>query len=278
MQSVKIGAPTFILREQAQRDLFAVFDGLKAIGCDGVELLGFFGRDPGDIRKKLDDIGLEAMGDHVDIASFLADPDRVIDDHLRVGCSYLTISHGEGQFLPGAAAFGAMLEDMRLLIGKCLAAGITPHYHNHGWDARGESSYIHALMDGLRADGLRLEPDLGWMVYAGADPAAYLRKYADCCPVLHLKDVYADDYAKAVNKPGDVRRDPDNGGFEFRPTGYGTVNFPALMPLMEACRPEWLIVDHDLAYGRDSYGDLKLSVDYLRALIMLSSETAVSDD
>ena len=86
--------------------------------------------------------------------------------------------------------------------------------------------------------------------------------------MLHFKDVYADDYQKiAMQAPGERKRDPAIGGFEFRPTGYGTVNFPALMPLMEACNPRWLIADHDLAYGRDNYADLKLSVDYMKTLV-----------
>lgn len=270
MQSVKFGVGTYILREEANKDFFGVLEKLSEIGCDGIELLGFFGMKPADIKKKLDALGMEALGDHVDIAAFLAEPDKVIGDHLEAGCSYLTIAHSEGKFIPGTADFTSMLEDMRLLIGKCLSAGLTPQYHNHGWDARGNPSYIDALMDGLRADGLRLEPDLGWMVYASADPAGYLRRYSDCCPVLHLKDVYADDYALSLSKPGDKRRDPDNGGFEFRPTGYGTVNFPALMPLCAACKPVWLIADHDLAYERDTYYDLKISIEYLRALVKVS--------
>jgi len=270
MQAVKFGVGTFILREEAQKDLFGVLDGLKAIGCDGIELLGFFGKQPSEIRKKLDAIDLIAMGDHVDIAKFLAEPEKVIDDHLEVGCSYLTIAHGEGMFPVGSAAFDGMLDNMRMLIEKCLKAGLTPHYHNHGWDAKGVPSYIDALMDNLRKDGLRLEPDLGWMVYAGADPADYLQRYADNCPVLHLKDVYADDYAKVGNKPGSNSRDPENGGFEFRPTGFGTVNFPALMPLCAACEPQWLIADHDLAYARDTYEDLRISVKYLRDLVKVA--------
>ena len=256
MKRARYGVGTYILREEASKDLFGVLEKLARIGYDGVELLGFFSKVPSDIRKKMDDLGICALGDHVDFDKFILEPEKVIDDHLEAGCAYITIAHREGQFVPGTAAFDDMLTGMRRLIKQCLAAGITPQYHNHGWDVR-NPSYV---------DSLCLEPDLGWMVYSSADPADYLRRYKDRCRVIHLKDVYADDYRCVMKNPGTVRRDPGNGGFEFRPTGYGTVNFSRLMPLCMACNPDWLMVDHDLAYERDPYEDLRISLEYLKAL------------
>ena len=93
----------------------------------------------------------------------------------------------------------------------------------------------------------------GWMVVAGKNPAYFLQKYAARTPVIHLKDVLLTD-----------------AGFSFRPTGYGCVNTPALLPAMLACAPEYLMIDHDLAYDRDSYSDLKLSYDYLKTLLRVA--------
>jgi sugar phosphate isomerase/epimerase len=119
--------------------------------------------------------------------------------------------------------------------------------HNHDFDMRGEAPFAERMLDAVPE--LRFEPDVGWMAVAGADPAKFLQKYRDRTPVVHLKDVLLTD-----------------GGFVFRPTGYGSVNTPRLMPFILACRPEWLMVDHDDAYGRDSYGDLALSLQYVRTL------------
>ena len=43
------------------------------------------------------------------------------------------------------------------------------------------------------------------------------------------------------------------------------------MPLCLACRPDWLVMDHDMAYDRDPYGDLKLSLDYTRELLRVTA-------
>ena len=57
---------------------------------------------------------------------------------------------------------------------------------------------------------------------------------------------------------------PETGFFEFRPTGYGLLNFPKLMPLCLAFNPAWFVPDHDLAYERDSFEDLRRSYEYVK--------------
>lgn len=269
MTTPYFGTGIYILRREAERDLFEVTGKLAALGFEGVELLGFFGKAPAEIRGKLETAGLRALGDHVPMEDFLADPDRIIGERLEAGCGYLTIAHREGTFSPHTEGWSAMLKDMAILIGKCRKEGLIPQYHNHGWDVRavpGEKPYADTLLDALGGEGLCFEPDLGWMAYSSADPADYLRRYGHLCKVIHLKDVYARDYAQVRLPPGDSKGDPANGGFEFRPTGYGTVNFPRLMPLCLAPAPEWLVIDHDLAYERDPYEDLRLSLEYVKNL------------
>jgi sugar phosphate isomerase/epimerase len=272
-----VGTGTYILRHEAERDFFEVAGKLAAVGFEGVELLGFFGKAPAEIRRKLGAAGLRVLGDHVPVGDFLADPDRIIAERLEAGCGYLTIAHREGEFSPNTGGWSAMLKDMEFLIDRCRKGGLVPQYHNHGWDVRaapGGKPYADALLDTLGGVGLCFEPDLGWMAYSSADPADYLRRYGPLCKVIHLKDVYAQDYAQVRLPPGDRKGDPANGGFEFRPTGYGTVNLPRLMPLCLAPDPEWLVIDHDLAYERNPYEDLRLSLEYVKNLLRIAGPGA----
>lgn len=112
------------------------------------------------------------------------------------------------------------------------------------------------------------------MEIGGGDCADYLRAYADRCPVIHLKDYYSSDNSKLgrVREFVPARGTAERGHFEFRPTGYGVLNLPKLMPLCLKCEPEWFVIDHDLAYERDSYDDLKLSLDYTRALLAMQAQ------
>ncbi len=196
----------------------------------------------------LEDIGLTALGNHVPVSDVLADPEAVIAAHRAVGVRRITLS------LPKERAgepTDALAAEFAEAARRLAAAGITPMYHNHDFDMQGDAPLAARLLDAVPA--LRFEPDIGWMCVAGKDPAAYLMRYRSRIPVVHLKDVFVDE-----------------SGFSFRPTGYGTVNTPALLPAIHACEPEWLMVDHDLAYDRDSYDDLALSLSYVKALLRVA--------
>jgi sugar phosphate isomerase/epimerase len=245
IDKMKIGVGTYIVREDAQADLFGTLRRLKEIGYDGAELLGFFGVAPEALRGMLKTLGLEALGDHVPVLDFLKDPERAIQDHLTIGCRRITLSCPKERI--DGEPFEKLADEFATCAEHCLKSGVTPMYHNHDFDMRGDAPIAQRMLDAV--PGLRFEPDVGWMAVAGKDPAWYLERYRSRTPVIHLKDVFLTDE-----------------GFTFRPTGYGTVNTPKLMPAMLACHPEWLMVDHDLAYDRDSYDDLALSYQYVKAL------------
>ena len=87
-----IASPLYILRDHAAQDLNAVLAKLAELGFDGVELLGFFGHTPADIRRTLDGLGLKALGNHVPWADLSARPEDVLADHQTLGCGYLTVA------------------------------------------------------------------------------------------------------------------------------------------------------------------------------------------
>lgn len=274
MQNIQLAAPLFILREEAQKDLFSVLERLKEIGYDGIEFLGFFDHSASEVRKKLDELSLKALGDHVDISRFMEDPDRVIEDHLTVGCEYITLAWDDRALKPGDAGFQKMLDHYRVLTRRCYEAGLCPQFHNHDFEFRTKPSIVDLLLDYCQEEKLCFEPDLGWMAYMQQSPEKYLMKYRDRCQVIHLKDVYAEDFSKVGDgqQLGTKKGDPQKGSFEFRPTGYGLMNFPKLMPLCLACDPKWFVMDHDFSYDRDIFWDLRLSYDYTKNLLELLGE------
>lgn len=263
---IKIGTGTFILRHELPGGLEKPMEKLAAIGFEGLELVGLFGHAARDVRMALDRNDLQAIGDHVPVREFLAHAETVLADRKALGCAYLTLACSPEEIAAGADSLIAAFERGAMAVRD---AGLVPLYHNHDFDMRGERPFAARVLDAVPA--LSFEPDVGWMVYAGQDPDVYLKKYRDRCPVIHLKDLYADDLTAL--KPGaaaaEIEYDPENGGFAFCPTGYGVVNTPRLIGACLACQPEWLVVDHDLAYERNLYDDLKMSYDYVKALLML---------
>ena len=267
-----IASPLYILRDQAAQDLNAVLAKLAELGFDGVELLGFFGHTPAGIRRTLDGLGLKALGNHVPWAELSARPEAVLADHQALGCGFLTVA--------GLSALDALpLEALACVAALAARAGIRLLFHNHAEELQRKAAgraQLEELMDAIPADVCALEPDIGWMQIGGGDPAYYLRKYADRCPVIHLKDFYLADGAGFSGVPHSpegvlLKGGPAEGWFEFRPCGYGISNTAALLPLALACRPQWLVADHDCAYDRNPYDDLALSLTYIKTMLALQN-------
>lgn len=271
---VKIASPLFILRHLCEKDLFAVLTRIKEIGYDGVEFLGFFGQQPVAICQKLDELGLVALGNHVDYFAFREHVEETIADHLTLGCQYITISGLPRQQFLDPQIFADYIRDVNRIGQACAAKGLTLLYHNHSHELRiklESGLLLDAILDRSLAESLSFEPDLGWIAIGGASPETYLDKYQSRCPVIHLKDFYADDpqLIGDISDLHDRKGDAQHSYFEFRPTGYGVANTPALLKKALQCNPEWFVADHDLAYERDIYDDLKLSLDFIKNLLRL---------
>jgi sugar phosphate isomerase/epimerase len=274
MQNVKLASPLYILREQCTVDLFSVLRKLKDIGFDGVEFLGFFGHSADEVRRCLDEIEFRALGNHVSYQSFLQDINGTLDFHAAVGCGYITVSDLGASGFPGSPNWNRTLAGLTKISEQAQKYGITLLYHNHDHELI-EHVDGHELLDAILSSTpkpvLSFEPDLGWIEIGGGNCADYLTRYVDRCPVIHLKDYYSADNSKLgfVRDFVPQRGSAERGYFEFRPTGYGILNLPRLMPLCLGCNPEWFVMDHDLAYERDSFTDLKLSLDYVKTLLSL---------
>lgn len=271
MRNIRMASPLYILLEECEKNLEDVLRKLAEIGFDGIEFLGFFGHSAEEVRAMLKSNGLEALGNHVPYQELTADAESILAFHQTVGCRYLTVAD-----LP-LDDFSNVSVRLSVLAEKAAEKGIRLLYHNHDQELIEKTAEVDNLafiMDHISADVLALEPDLGWIEIGGGNPAWYLKRYADRCPVIHLKDYFTSDHSKLgrVREFFPAKGGADRGHFEFRPTGYGVLNLPKLMPLCLACKPEWFVMDHDLAYERNSYNDLKLSLDYTRALLAMQPE------
>jgi sugar phosphate isomerase/epimerase len=250
----KIGSPLFILREECAKDLMAVLEKLAQIGYEGIEFLGFFGRKPADIKNELDSCGLAAVGNHVPFDYFAGNTSKVIDEHQEIGCKYITIGAPPADGMPNGLHYTQTIETIEKIGGAMNSAGMKLLYHNHAEELKSRvdgTTILEHIFDDARPDLLCCELDLGWISIGDDDPAFYLRKYKDRCPVIHFKD-----YIRT-----------EHHSFLFRPTGYGIMNNAHLYDLSLLCNPEWYIMDHDCAYDRDSYFDLKISLDYFKNLM-----------
>jgi inosose dehydratase len=101
--------------------------------------------------------------------------------------------------------------------------------------------------------------DTGHCAYAGADPVALYRRWAERIPYLHLKDV--DPARRNGDFWGSVRAGV------FRPLGEGVVDFEALLAALDEHGFDgWAVVEQDRVPGGDPVADLIAGRETLEAL------------
>jgi inosose dehydratase len=140
--------------------------------------------------------------------------------------------------------------------------GLVPVVHPHAGSYLEFADEIEAVLDAVDV-GLCL--DTGHAAYAGLDPVALYRRYADRIPYLHLKDVDAAVRTKAVGSPLDFWQSISAG--IFCPLGAGLVDFSALtIALSEHGFDGWATVEQDRDPGGDPVADLVTSRTFLEGL------------
>ena len=263
MKKMMLGYQLLSVFKEASADLYGVLRQVRDMGYDGVEFIGLFGHEAHEVRAMLDELGLAGISNLMPYKYLADDIYKVISDCRIVGCRYLSVLLMDAEALPGGAGFGGTLRRLNFIGRIAKEAGIQLIYHNHGYEFTEISGQpaLDFMMDALPADILQPELDCYWVKYAGHDPAAYIRKYAGRCDLIHLKDYVG--YKEGAVRPADAAEAP---AFEFRPVGHGWQDTPATVAAARDAGAEWLIVEQDSSVGRTQLEAARMSVDYLRGL------------
>ncbi|PRY14008.1 sugar phosphate isomerase/epimerase family protein [Kineococcus rhizosphaerae] len=108
-----------------------------------------------------------------------------------------------------------------------VSEGIRPLHHSHVGGVFETEHEVTTLLDTLGPDLLGFGPDTGHLFWAGADPVALIRRYADRIGGIHLKDVYA-DHLPAREARGSYREISDSGRLWAEP-GRGVLDLGAVL-------------------------------------------------
>lgn len=243
MSGIHIALQLYTMREPAAQDLSGMLKRIRAMGWQYVQWSGMPELPADTIRAELDAAGLACIAGHYAVESFEEDFECAVAFWKAVGASDVApggmmsdCKESLEAWLRGAArldALGARLWDV----------GLRLSYHNHAFEFETFPEDDRAKLDILYAatspEHLYAELDTAWVHVGGADPAAYIRKYAGRCPVIHVKDVDA------------VPR--EDGGVEFAPLGEGLLDWPSIFAAGGEAGVEWYIYEQDS--GREDVWD-----------------------
>jgi sugar phosphate isomerase/epimerase len=129
----------------------------------------------------------------------------------------------------GWRAFGARLDKVG---APYRAAGFGFGWHNHDFEfvALPDGTVPQdAILEG--GPNLEWEMDVAWVIRGGADPLAWIKKYAGRITAAHVKDI----------APAGQNKDEDG----WADVGHGTVDWAALMTALRGVGCKHFIMEHD---------------------------------
>lgn len=244
-----VGLQLYTLREIIGNDTPGVLRQVAEMGYEGVELAGFGSLSPAQFKAALDENNLQVIASHTSLNSIENDFDGVAKQAQMLGYSLVGLG-SVGEELRGSKenwiATARRLSD----VGKKLRdeAGLTFYYHNHAFEFEekfdGECG-LDLLYENSDPQYLQAELDTYWIQKGGANPTAYLKKYAGRVPILHIKDM------------------SENG--DFAEIGTGVLDWPSIFAAAEAGGVAHYVVEQDTCPG-DPMESTKISIDNLKKM------------
>lgn len=247
----KIGLNMFSLRELCgdEEQLRRTFDRVAEAGYRYVQISGIRDIEPEIIKDAFTASGLKACATHLGWDRFLEDADAVVELHRLYGTTHTAIGSLPPEYRAedGVARF---LDEARPILPVITSAGMDFSFHNHNHEfARFKGmTWLDALHSQGAGLGVKFELDTYWVAAGGADPAAYVERFASAMSIVHVKDMQVT-----------VEREQ-----RFAPVGAGNLNWERIFPAIRDSPIEFVIVEQDAHYGGDHLDNVARSFAFLR--------------
>jgi len=275
-----LAAQLYTLRDftRTPADIARTMKRVKEIGYDAVQCSALGPIEPAELAKILKGEGLTCCATHVPFDRARDEPEKLADEHRVIGCKYPALGSMPGADYPRTLdGFTRFAKDLGAVSRRLKELGLVFGYHNHSFEFE---KYDNGKtgMDVLfeQSDpSLTFEVDTYWVQHGGADPAAWVRKFAGRIPLVHLKDmVVGEDMTAGIplRYPGEADEDYEKRAAkarEKRPImaeiGEGNMNWSTILPACRDAGVEWYIVEQDTCQ-RDPFESLAISLRNLKGM------------
>lgn len=253
-----IGLELYTVREMFAKDPAGTLKQVAAVGYKEVEIGPSV--KPAALNADLKAAGLAAPSGYFEVPKGVDDWKQTVEMGKNYGIRYISV--GDNPRLD-ADAWKRRAD----LFNQCgtlsLAAGIQFCYHAHFnelADLGGTTGY-DIMLTRCEPKLLKMEMDVFWMTYAGADPLHYFSKYPGRFPLLHIKDLYKN---VAVNPHESPR---DDGPNPFAPVGKGKIDWVKIFSHAGEAGAQHIFVEQDRC-NQPPLESIKISFDYLKKLTL----------
>lgn len=238
-------------RDGKTRAVFDIaFTDFQAIGFTAVKADVPEGMTPGEYADWIGGYGLapslslfnSPFDETVTMADEVERAKRFAATQVALGLDRTMISSVSVPARLAQPAVGADFDEGRLtraidncgLICRVLQAeGLRPLHHSHVGGVFETETEIVRLLDDLGADVIGFGPDTGHLIWAGIEPAGFIRRYADRLGGIHLKDCFP-DLLDPASRAGLSYREATATKRLWAEPGLGVVDFDAVVAAIPA--------------------------------------------
>jgi len=187
----KFGIQLWTVKQALAKDPLGVLKHLSNCGYKQIESFEgangmFWGMKNTAFKKQLGDMEMNMIASHCDINK---DFERKAAEASEIGMKYLICPHiGAQKSIDDYKRFADQFNKCGEIANK---NGIRFAYHNHDYSFKAMAGGMpqDVLMNATDANLVDFEMDIYWVVAAGADPIAYLKKYPNRFKLCHVKDL-----------------------------------------------------------------------------------------
>lgn len=271
-----VGIQLYSLGPDLAKELDAQLATVAKIGFRSVELAGYLGRTPAELRAAFDKAGLVCPSAHISPkgpGGFSGDLAKLADEMHVIGVTsvMMPIFYIPDRLSADLRQAGVQmtaddwkwnadfLNEKAAVLKK---AGIAAGYHNHNFefaplkDAKGaDTNGMEILLKGTDPSLVTFEMDAGWVTAAGHDPLALLKAHPGRFTQMHVKDV------KATTKTNfELKQDPTE-------VGNGMIDWKNLLPAAYAAGVRGFYYEQEPPFVHARLESAKISYDYLAKVV-----------
>lgn len=251
MADTAIAAQLYTLRDflKTPDDIARTLPRVAAMGYRAVQLSALGPIETGRLKQILDDAGLIVAATHAGFERLRDETSAVVAEHRALGCDYVAVG-SLPQSYRTAEGYARFAREASEVARRLKADGLTFGYHNHSFELEPFSgrTALEILLSESDPEVFTAEIDTYWIQHGGGDPAAWIRRVAGRCPVVHLKDMTMRGSQQLMAEVGE-----------------GNLNWPAILDACREASVRWYIVEQDTCQ-RDPFDSLAISLRNLHGM------------
>jgi len=263
-----IGLQLYTIRDAMAKDVPGSLKRVSDIGFKYVELASysngkFYGYEPAEFKKLVNDLGMEAISSHTQVEALgitLDNAKKMAEDHAKLGVKYCVQPWVVEEARTTIASFQKMAADWNKVGGIMKQHGIQFGYHNHNFEfakVEGKTPYYDVFMKELDKDLVTMELDLFWATKAGQNPVEMFKKYPGRFQLFHMKDMYTKEAPFYIPSTKD-----------FAPVGAGIINFKEILAAKKIAGLKYMFVEEDWTKDGKPFDSIRTSITNLTTKLL----------